>query len=47
MKRFLFITLFALSLSAVISSCGNGRHNCPAYGSIDVDNQDFELAFAE
>jgi hypothetical protein len=32
-----------LALLIAISSCGNGRHNCPAYGSIDANSTDVEI----
>lgn len=46
MKRLFVIVFLALGFSAVITSCGNGRHNCPAYGSID-NGDDASMLVAE
>ena len=38
MKKVFVLAFVALGFSALITSCGNGRHNCPAYGSVDQED---------
>ena len=48
MKKILAVKVLTLvALVTVLTSCGSGRHKCPAYGSVDVENQDIELAEAK
>jgi len=47
MKKIFAIKVLAFgALLTVLASCGSGRHNCPAYGNVDVDNAD-DVAVAE
>ena len=40
--------LAVVAVVTVLTSCGSGRHKCPAYGSVDADsNSDIELAEAK
>lgn len=47
MKKLFAIAVLAVGFMAVLSSCGNSRHNCPAYGSVDNDNSDYLIACIE
>lgn len=48
MKRIFAVKLMILGVTlTVLSSCGSGRHKCPAYGSVYTDNSEIELAQAK
>lgn len=48
MKKIFALKMLAIvAVLALLSSCGSGRHKCPAYGSVDMDNSDFETELAE
>jgi hypothetical protein len=48
MKKIFAVKMLALvAIATVVTSCGSGRHKCPAYGSVDVDNNDIEIAEAK
>ena len=46
-KIFAVKVLAVVAVVTVLSSCGSGRHKCPAYGSVDAENSDFETELAE
>ena len=45
-KNFSIKMLAVVAVLTVLSSCGSGRHKCPAYGSLDADS-DFHSELAE
>lgn len=48
MKKIFAAKVMALvAIATVLASCGSGRHKCPAYGSLDVDQNNIEIAEAK